>query len=44
LISNGVLVVPGIAFGSEGEGYIRISYSASMKAIEKALGIMGKVL
>jgi aspartate aminotransferase len=44
LISNGVVVVPGTAFGSEGDGYIRISYAASMKDIEKALRIMGKVL
>jgi aspartate aminotransferase len=44
LISNGVIVVPGTAFGSEGEGYIRISYAASMKDIEKALNIMEKVL
>ena len=44
LISNGVIVVPGTAFGSEGDGYIRISYAASMKNIEKALNIMEKVL
>jgi len=44
LISNGVIVVPGTAFGSEGDGYIRISYAASMKDIEKALNIMEKVL
>jgi aspartate aminotransferase len=44
LISNGVIVVPGIAFGSDGDGYMRISYSASMKSIEKALSIMSKVL
>ena len=43
-ISNGVIVVPGTAFGSEGDGYIRISYAASMKDIEKALNIMEKVL
>ena len=44
LISNGVIVVPGTVFGSEGDGYIRISYAASMKDIEKALNIMEKVL
>lgn len=44
LISNGVVVVPGTAFGSEGDGFIRLSYAASMKDIEKALGIMEKVL
>ncbi len=44
LISNGIVVVPGTAFGSEGDGYIRISYAASMTDIEKALSIMEKVL
>ncbi|AKB28398.1 Biosynthetic Aromatic amino acid aminotransferase alpha / Aspartate aminotransferase [Methanosarcina siciliae T4/M] len=44
MISNGVVVVPGTAFGSEGDGYIRISYAASMKDIEKSLEIMEKVL
>ncbi len=44
LISNGIIVVPGTAFGSEGDGYIRISYAASMKDIERALSIMEKVL
>lgn len=43
-ISNGVVVTPGTAFGSEGDGHIRISYAASMKDIEKALSIMEKVL
>lgn len=44
MISNGIVVVPGTAFGSEGDGYIRISYAASMKDIERALSIMEKVL
>jgi aspartate aminotransferase len=39
-----IIVVPGTAFGSEGDGYIRISYAASMKDIEKALNIIEKVL
>lgn len=44
MISNGIIVVPGTSFGSEGEGYIRMSYAASMQNIEKALGIMRKIL
>jgi aspartate aminotransferase len=44
MISNGIIIVPGTAFGSEGDGYIRISYAASMKDIERALSIMEKVL
>lgn len=30
-------VIPGIAFGQAGEGYIRISYAASMDVLEKAM-------
>lgn len=30
-----VLVVPGTAFGDSGEGYIRISYAASMEKLER---------
>lgn len=44
MISNGIIVVPGTSFGSEGGGYIRISYAASMKDIEKALSIIENVL
>ena len=32
-----VLVVPGTAFGNSGEGYIRISYAASMDKIKKLI-------
>ncbi|WP_135610452.1 pyridoxal phosphate-dependent aminotransferase [Methanococcoides sp. AM1] len=44
LISNGVVVVPGTAFGQNGDGYIRISYATSMEDINRALEIMKKVL
>ncbi|TGC08958.1 pyridoxal phosphate-dependent aminotransferase [Methanolobus halotolerans] len=44
LISNGVVVVPGTAFGALGDGYIRLSYAASREDIEKALQIMENVL
>ncbi|MBN1133362.1 MAG: pyridoxal phosphate-dependent aminotransferase [Methanosarcinaceae archaeon] len=43
-ISNGVIVVPGTAFGDKGDGYIRVSYAASMFDIQRALGIMERVL
>jgi aminotransferase len=33
----GVITVPGSAFGSRGEGYIRISYAAAYEQLEKAL-------
>ncbi|WP_407355093.1 pyridoxal phosphate-dependent aminotransferase [Methanolobus sp. WCC5] len=44
LISNGVIVVPGTAFGDRGEGHIRLSYASSMDKLKVALGIMEKVL
>ncbi len=30
-------VIPEIAFGKEGEGYIRISYAAVMEKLEEAM-------
>ena len=44
LIENGVIVVPGTAFGENGKGHIRISYATASENIRKALGIMEKVL
>ena len=44
LISNGVIVVPGTAFGDRGEGHIRLSYASSMDNLKQALDIMEKVL
>jgi len=41
-IARGVIVVPGEAFGSVGEGYARISYATSTAELEEALTIMGK--
>lgn len=35
--SKSVAVVPGSAFGESGEGYIRVSYSFSLKHIDEAL-------
>ncbi len=37
-----VAVVPGSAFGEAGEGYVRISYAASMETIEEALKRMAR--
>jgi aminotransferase len=39
-----VMTVPGTAFGSEGEGYIRVSYAASYADLEEALGRIEKVV
>ena len=44
LLKNGVIVTPGSAFGVNGKGHIRISYSTSEANLRKALGIIGKVL
>ncbi|MCQ2466146.1 MAG: aminotransferase class I/II-fold pyridoxal phosphate-dependent enzyme [Clostridia bacterium] len=37
LMSKSVAIVPGNAFGACGEGYVRISYAASMKDIKTAM-------
>ena len=39
-----VLVIPGIAFGSRGEGFVRISYAASLEQIGTGLQRMGRYL
>jgi len=41
LMENLVAVVPGNAFGSMGEGFIRCSYAASLSNIEEAINRMG---
>jgi aspartate/methionine/tyrosine aminotransferase len=40
----GVAVLPGTAFGRNGEGYLRLSYANSLENIERALDRMGKAL
>jgi len=37
-------VVPGSAFGSYGEGYIRISYAAAYEQLEEALNRIEKAV
>ncbi|MCS3922818.1 aspartate aminotransferase [Methanococcus voltae PS] len=44
LIENGVLCVPGRAFGSNGENNVRFSYATSYEDIEKALEIIDKTI
>jgi aspartate aminotransferase len=36
-----VLVIPGVAFGSLGEGFVRISYAASLDDISRGIGQIG---
>jgi len=40
----GVAVLPGTAFGSYGEGYLRLSYANSLENIERALDWMAEAL
>lgn len=40
----GVLVIPGIAFGSHGEGFVRISFAASLDAIGAGVQRIGRWL
>jgi aminotransferase len=40
----GVVTVPGSAFGSYGEGYIRLSYAAAYEQLEKAMERIEKTL
>lgn len=40
----GVALLPGSAFGKNGEGYLRLSYANSIENIERALARMGAVL
>lgn len=44
LYSKHVAVVPGTAFGDSGEGYIRVSYSYSIKHITEAVRRIGEFL
>ena len=40
----GVAVLSGTAFGSHGEGYLRLSYANSLENIAEALAAMGGLL
>ena len=34
---NKLAIIPGSAFGQAGEGYVRLSYAASMEKLETAM-------
>ena len=36
----GIACLPGTAFGSNGEGYLRFSYASSIETLEEALDLM----
>jgi aspartate aminotransferase len=44
LLKNGIIVVPGLAFGENGKGHIRISYATSEEKLRRALAVMKTVL
>lgn len=44
LMKHKVAVVPGDAFGSCGEGYIRVSYAYSLQHLKTAIGCIGEYL
>ena len=41
---NQLAIIPGIAFGPEGEGYVRISYAASMESLVEAMNRLSTYL
>jgi aspartate/methionine/tyrosine aminotransferase len=44
MLDGGVAVLPGSAFGSYGEGYLRVVFANSIENIKRALELMEKVL
>jgi aminotransferase len=44
LLEERVITVPGSAFGSEGEGYLRLSFSIDQAQIEEGVRRMAKKL
>ena len=44
IVDAGVIITPGTAFGSAGEGYARMSYATSQENISEALCRMAKVV
>ena len=44
MLGRGVITVPGSAFGSEGEGYLRVSFCADLPVIAEGVRRMGEAL
>ena len=44
LLEEKVAVVPGSAFGEQGEGYVRCCYATSLEKIEEALSRMKRFI
>jgi aspartate aminotransferase len=44
MLANGVITVPGAAFGSEGEGYLRVSFCAEKPVLAEGVRRMSQAL
>ena len=44
LLEHGVITVPGSAFGTEGEGFLRVSFCADLPIIEEGVRRMKEAL
>ncbi|HVG35432.1 MAG TPA: aminotransferase class I/II-fold pyridoxal phosphate-dependent enzyme, partial [Pyrinomonadaceae bacterium] len=44
MLAQGVITVPGSAFGKEGEGHLRISFCAELPALAEGVRRMGEAL
>ncbi|HEY0005462.1 MAG TPA: aminotransferase class I/II-fold pyridoxal phosphate-dependent enzyme [Pyrinomonadaceae bacterium] len=44
LLAEGVITVPGAAFGTEGEGYLRVSFCADREVLAEGVRRMGQAL
>jgi aspartate aminotransferase len=44
LLAHGVITVPGVAFGSEGEGYLRVSFCAERDVLAEGVRRMSEAL
>lgn len=44
LLEHGVITVPGVAFGSEGEGYLRVSFCAEKEVLAEGVRRMSQAL
>jgi aspartate/methionine/tyrosine aminotransferase len=44
LLEHGVITVPGIAFGEESEGFLRLSFCADIDVLEEGLDRIKKAL
>jgi aspartate/methionine/tyrosine aminotransferase len=44
MLERGVITVPGASFGSEGEGFVRVSFCADQRALTEGVRRMAEAL